>query len=188
MLASPTWILKNELGDAAPTPEAASPRFAVAETATVWASVSEADAHPFLNSEQRAARPLQHSAPSVSVQRTHVRSCTSRRGRVAAKGFEAAEFQVVTFSYRTGLRSDRSHVQVLQLCHLSGVVQGSRRYTVQFCWIIGSDVRAGRFAGHLQETNLILQVRLKNLTDERPRGLTPSVRETLRARSISAWI
>lgn len=59
--------LKNELGDAAPTPEAASPRFAVAETATVWASVSEADAHPFLNSEQRAARPLQHSAPSVSV-------------------------------------------------------------------------------------------------------------------------
>ena len=67
MLASPTWILKNELGDAAPTPEAASPRFAVAETATVWASVSEADAHPFLNSEQRAARPLQHSAPSVSV-------------------------------------------------------------------------------------------------------------------------
>lgn len=62
-----TWILKNELGDAAPTPEAASPRFAVAETATVWASVSEADAHPFLNSEQRAARPLQHSAPSVSV-------------------------------------------------------------------------------------------------------------------------
>ena len=67
MLASPTWILKNELGDAAPTPEAASPRFAVAETATVWASVSEADAHPFLNSEQRAAKPLQHSAPSVSV-------------------------------------------------------------------------------------------------------------------------
>ena len=58
---------KNELGDAAPTPEAASPRFAVAETATVWASVSEADAHPFLNSEQRAAKPLQHSAPSVSV-------------------------------------------------------------------------------------------------------------------------
>ena len=58
---------KNELGDAAPTPEAASPRFSVAETATVWASVSEADAHPFLNSEQRAARPLQHSAPSVSV-------------------------------------------------------------------------------------------------------------------------
>jgi len=61
------WTFKNELGDAAPTPEAASPRFAVAETATVWASVSEADAHPFLNSEQRAAKPLQHSAPSVSV-------------------------------------------------------------------------------------------------------------------------
>ena len=64
---SPRWTFKNELGDAAPTPEAASPRFAVAETATVWASVSEADAHPFLNSEQRAAKPLQHSAPSVSV-------------------------------------------------------------------------------------------------------------------------
>ena len=67
MLGCRTWILKNELGDAAPTPEAASPRFSVAETATVWASVSEADAHPFLNSEQRAARPLQHSAPSVSA-------------------------------------------------------------------------------------------------------------------------
>lgn len=67
IINSPRWTFKNELGDAAPTPEAASPRFAVAETATVWASVSEADAHPFLNSEQRAAKPLQHSAPSVSV-------------------------------------------------------------------------------------------------------------------------
>ena len=32
---SSAWNPKNELGDAAPTPEAASPRFAVAETATV---------------------------------------------------------------------------------------------------------------------------------------------------------
>lgn len=68
---------KNELGDAAPTPEAASPRFAAAETATVWASVSEADAHPFLNSEQRAAKPLQHSAPSVSVHE-HMSVCVPR--------------------------------------------------------------------------------------------------------------